>query len=85
MNKLLSLAAAIVLCSASFAGAACTVEEAQAKATEFSNAAMALAQKDPNKYAEVAQAMQTQLPELQKSNDLEKICAFYDEWTAKMK
>ena len=73
------------LCSGAFAGAACSVEEAQAKATEFSNAAMALAQKDPNKYAEVAQAMQVQLPELQKANDIDALCKFYDEWTAKMK
>ena len=85
MKKILSLAAVVLLCGGTFAGAACSVEEAQAKAVEFSNAAMAMAQKDPNKYAEVAQAMQTQLPELQKADDLDKICAFYDEWTAKMK
>ena len=85
MKKILSLAVFALLCSGAFAGASCTVEEAQAKATEFSNAAMALAQKNPDKYAEVARAMQEQLPELQKANDLDKLCSFYDEWTTKMK
>jgi hypothetical protein len=46
---------------------------------------MALAQKDAQKYGEVAQAMQAQLPELQKMQDLDALCKFYDEWIAKMK
>mgnify|MGYP003622191678 CR=1 FL=1 len=85
MKKIVLLASVLVLCGGAFARAACTVEEAQAMATEFSNAAMALAQKDPNRYAEVAQAMQAQLPELQKNNDLDALCRFYDEWAVKMK
>ena len=60
-------------------------QEAQAKHQEFMNVAILLAQKDTQRYQAVAQAMQTELPELQKANDFEKLCAFYDEWIAKMK
>ena len=64
--------------------AECTAEEAQAKAQVFMNQAMELAQQDAKKYQEVPQAMLTQLPELQKINDLEGLCKFYDEWSKKM-
>jgi hypothetical protein len=79
----------VVLCMVGCAGvsyAGCTQEELQGKAMEFSTKVSQLAQKNPQKYAEVAQAMQTQLPELQKNAaDIDKLCAFYDEWIAKMK
>ena len=85
MKKLL---VSLVLCLmfAGVAEAACTTEEAQAKALEFSNSALALAQKDATKYQEIAMAMQKELPELQKNvNDLDALCKFYDDWIAKMK
>jgi hypothetical protein len=85
LKKGFALAVMLVLASGVVAHAACTAEEAQAKGQTFTNAAMALAQKDPQKYGEVAQAMQTQLPELQKMQDMDALCKFYDEWTAKMK
>ena len=87
MNK--SIFTVIILFAMSFsnvASAACTPEEAQAKAQAFTTALTEFAQKDPNKYAEVAQAMQTELPELQKNTEnFDALCKFYDDWTAKMK
>ena len=82
-SVLAALAMLMFMCAS--VEAACTPEEAQAKAQDFMNAAIALAQKEPQRYQVVAQAMQNELPELQKANDLDKICSFYDEWLAKMK
>ena len=83
-KKSLFLAIVLILATAAFTNAACTAEDAQAKAQVFMNKAMELAQKDAQKYQEVAEAMQTQLPELQKISDFEGLCKFYDEWMAKM-
>ena len=85
LHKSVLAALAMLMLMGAFAKAACTPEEAQAKAQDFMNAAIALAQKDPQRYQAVAQAMQTQLPELQKANEMDKVCNFYDEWLAKMK
>ena len=85
LKKSIHVVLVIILCSGGFAKAACTPEEAQVKAQAFMNAAIALAQKDPQRYQLAAQAMQNELPELQKANEMDKICNFYDEWLAKMK
>jgi transketolase len=78
-----------LLCVAGCAGlahAGCTQEELVTKAQEFSTLVQQVAQKDPQKYQEVAQAMQKDLPELQKNaQDTSKLCEFYDTWTAKLK
>ena len=84
-RKVLALAVLLTLGSASYAAAACTNEEAMAKAQAFQQAAMEAAQKNPQKYQEAVTAMQKDLPELQKINDLDKLCKFYDDWTAKLK
>ena len=85
IKKSFMLAIMMVFAGGAFAHAGCTAEEAQAKAQDFMNAATTLAQKDAQKYAEVAQAMQQQLPELQKNvNDMDALCKFYDEWIEKM-
>ena len=68
--------------------AACTEEELQAKVMEFSGKVQQLVQTDPQKYQEIAMAMQNDLPELQKSaeaGNLDKVCEFYDSWNNKMK
>ena len=85
LKRSFALAVLFLLGSGVFASAACTPEEAQAKAQDFMNVAITLAQKDPQRYQAVAQAMQSELPELQKANDMEKLCAFYNDWIAKMK
>jgi hypothetical protein len=85
MKKALALSFMLLLGSAVSAGAACTAEEAQAKVAAFQQAAMASAQKDPQKYANAMAAMQKDLPELQKANNMDAICKFYDDWTAKLK
>lgn len=84
-KKVLVLAMAMVLGTAGYAFAGCSAQEAQEKGQAFSQAAMELAQKDPAKYAEVAQAMQNDLPGIQQTGDMDKLCKFYDDWTAKMK
>ncbi|MDL2210447.1 hypothetical protein LJC26_06560 [Desulfovibrio sp. OttesenSCG-928-O18] len=84
-KKVLALTVMLTLGAVSYATAACTTEEAMAKAQAFQQAAMEAAQKNPQKYQEAVTAMQKDLPELQKANDLDKVCKFYDDWTAKLK
>ena len=80
---------AALLCVAGLAGvshAGCTQEELQAKVQEFATHVQQVAQRDPQKYQEVALAMQKDLPELQKNaQDIDKVCKFYDTWNAKLK
>ena len=85
VKKILAFTIMMVLGSASYAGAACTVEEAQAKAQAFQQAARNAAQKAPQKYQEAMAAMQNELPELQKANNLDALCKFYDDWAEKLK
>ena len=84
IKKPLALSLLLLLGTASYAVAACTVEEAQAKAQAFQQAAIAVAQKDPRKYQDAMTAMQKDLPKLQKDGDMDALCRFYDDWTAKM-
>ena len=84
-KKAIVLTALLTLGAFSHAAAACSVEEAQAKAQAFQQAAMTAAQKDPQKYQDAMAAMQKDLPELQKINDMDALCKFYDDWTAKLK
>ena len=88
IKKSFLIAVFMVLASGALAHAACTPEEATAKAQEFMTAATTLAQKDAQKYQEVATAMQKELPALQQNatnGDLDAICKFYDEWIEKMR
>jgi len=85
MKKSIFIAVMLVLGSVSYAAAACTAEEAQAKAQAFQQAAIAAAQKDPQKYQEAMTAMQKDVPELQKANNMDALCKFYDEWAEKLK
>lgn len=75
----------MTLGAASYAMAACTPDEATAKAQAFQQAMMQAAQNNPQKYQEAVTAMQNDLPKLQQANNLDSLCNFYDEWTAKMK
>jgi len=85
MKKLL-LALLCVAGCAGIAHAGCTQEELATKVQEFSTLVQQVAQKDPQKYQEVALAMQKDLPELQKNaQDVNKMCEFYDTWNAKLK
>lgn len=84
MKKSILIAVMLVLASVSHVGAACTADEAQAKAQAFQQAAIAAAQKDPQKYQEAMTAMQKDVPELQKANNLDALCKFYDDWAEKL-
>lgn len=83
--KSIVFALLMILTSGKVAVAACTPEDVQVKAQKFMDIAMVLAQKAPDRYAEVAQALQTELPELQKLEDLDGLCGFYDKWIEKMR
>ncbi|MCC8193978.1 MAG: BTB/POZ domain-containing protein KCTD2 [Deltaproteobacteria bacterium] len=85
IKKVLMFTVLLTLGATSYAVAACTPEDAMAKAQEFQQVIMQAAQKDPQKYQEVVTAMQKDLPELQKANNMDAICKFYDDWTAKLK
>ena len=85
LKKILALSVFLILGTAPYAGAACTVEDMQAKAQAFQQAAMNAAQKDPQKYQDAMTAMQKDLPELQKVNNMDALCKFYDDWTEKLK
>ncbi len=78
-KKAFALSVLFLLSSASHVTAACTVEEAQAKAQAFQQAAMNAAQKDPQKYQDAMTAMQKDLPELQKPSNRDALCKFYDD------
>lgn len=69
----------------SLALAACSPEEAQAKALEFSQVLQTKAQKDPSGYAQVMQELQPELTQLQQKQDIDALCAFYDKAIAKLK
>ena len=84
-KKIVVLSALLLFSSASYATAACTAEEVQAKAQAFQQAAIAAAQKDPQKYQDAMTAIQKDIPELQKSANTDALCKFYDDWTAKLK
>jgi hypothetical protein len=85
MKKVFVLGCMMLLGSATSVGAACTQQELLAKAQDFQQIYTAAAQKDPQKVQEVTLAMQKDLPELQKSNDVDALCKFYDDWTQKLK
>lgn len=84
-KKVLAFTVLLSLGAASHAAAACSTEEATAKAQAFQQAIMEVAQKDQKKYQDVMAAMQNDLPKLQQANNLDAICTFYDDWTAKLK
>lgn len=89
MNKLVCTVTLLTSLFAGQAFAGCTAEQAQQKgvdvATELSNAA----QKDPQKalklQQEFATAVQKDLPTIQSTGDLDKLCDFYDNWLKKIK
>ena len=85
VKKVLALTVMVLLGTATYATAACTVEEAQAKAQAFQQAAVNAAQKDPQKYQDAMTAMQKDLPALQQANNMDALCKFYDDWAEKLK
>jgi hypothetical protein len=83
-KKNLIFAALLLFATGGHAQGACTAEEAQAKQQTFLNAALPFAQSNPEKYQEVAVAMEKELPVLRQIDDYDKLCDFYDEWTKRM-
>jgi hypothetical protein len=68
--------------------AACTADEAQAKADQVSKRIAEVAPNDPAKAVAVAQELGVRIPEFQnnpKGYDIEALCKFYDEMLEKLK
>ena len=84
LKKSLLLAVVYLLGTVAIARSACTPEDVQVKAQQFMELAIQLSQKEPQRYQEVVQAMQAKLPEFQKTNDLDGLCSFYEEWIRKI-
>jgi hypothetical protein len=85
MGKVVFLGALLVLLGGGYAGAACSPEEATAKQAAFQQAMLDVAQKDQQKYTEAMQAIQAELPELQKAQNIDALCDFYDRQIERMK
>lgn len=80
MRKLIVCAAmALTLGMAGLAQAGCTAEEAQQKAATFAQVVQAKAQQDPEGYAKVMQELQPELLQIQQKQDVDALCAFYDQ------
>lgn len=85
-TTVIALAATMLLTgSLSAAHAACSPEEAQTKANAFAQAIQAKGQADPAGYATIMQDLQPQLVQLQQKQDMDALCAFYDEALNKLK
>ena len=81
------LLAAFVWILGGSALAACTPDEAQAKADAVSKRIAEVAPKDPAKAVAVAQELGVRIPEFQnnpKGYDIEGLCKFYDEMMGKL-
>ena len=85
MNRILALSVFLGLCCVGAAQAACTAEEMASKAAAFQQALVSVAQTDPQKYTEAMTAMQQDLPDLQKAQDMEALCRFYDNQLERLK
>jgi hypothetical protein len=85
MGKVVFLGALLVLLGGGYAGAACSQEELTAKEAAFKQAHMDVLQKDLQKFEEVVQAMQDELPDLWKAQNTEGQCDFYDRQIERMK
>ena len=84
-NALAFTAALLIAGTVHAAHAACTPEEAQAKANAFAQAVQTKAQNDPNGYATIMQELQPQLLDLQQKQDMNALCDFYDAAMDKLK
>ncbi len=80
MKKFVLLIAAFVfVCGVSVAHAACTPEEAQNKAMQFTNQVQALAQKDAARAQKLMQELAADTEKLQNMKDMDAVCKYYDE------
>ncbi|MDL2272344.1 BTB/POZ domain-containing protein KCTD2 [Desulfovibrio sp. OttesenSCG-928-I05] len=79
MKKIILSLAVVLLFSASSAFAACSAEEMQSKAMTVSTQLQALAQKDAARFQKVMEEFQQKTAQLQQKNDMDALCAYYDE------
>ncbi len=86
MKKLVMFAVlSVFVLGASAAYAACTPEEAQQKAVQFTTQLQALAQKDPARAQELGQELAAKTQEMQAMTDMDQVCKFYDDLIEKTK
>lgn len=85
MNNVLKISAAVAFAAfATTASAECTEESMQAKAMEISNGLQALAATNPELLMEISTDLQTTMAAAAGAENMDAICAFLDETTAKM-
>lgn len=86
MKKLvLFFAAFIFTCNVSVAHAACTQEDAQKKAMQFTTQVQTLAQKDAARAQKLMQEFAADSQKLQTMKDMDAVCKYYDDMIEKMK
>jgi len=84
VKKIIALLSAVFVLGGT-AWAACTPDEAQAKADAVSKKVQETAQTDRAKAIPVIQEIGVRIPEFQKNPyDIEALCAFYDEMLDKL-
>ena len=85
MNNVLKISAAVAFAAfATTASAECTEESMKAKAMEISNGLQALAATNPELLMEISTDLQTTMAASAGAENMDAICAFLDETTAKM-
>jgi len=58
---------------------ACTLESVQQKALDVATELQAFAQKDPARFQEITQEMQTEAAKLQTTGNVQDLCDYYDQ------
>ena len=82
---ILPLAILGVIAAAPLAKAECSLEELGEKEKVFTELAVNLKHKAPVELSSDIEAMQQDIAELQKADNLDALCRFYDSWIEKLK
>lgn len=76
-KTLLALAFTCAFSAPVFAGS-CTIESVQQKAMDVATELQSFAQKDPARFQEITQEMQTEAAKLQTTGNVQELCDYYD-------
>ncbi|WP_422375988.1 hypothetical protein [Roseibium sp.] len=64
---------------------ACTIESVQQKALDVATELQSFAQKDPTRFQEITQEMQTEAAKLQTTGNVQDLCDYYDKVLAEIR
>ncbi|MCK7614795.1 hypothetical protein [Roseibium sediminicola] len=76
-KTLLALALTLSFAGPAFAGD-CSIESVQQKALDVATELQSFAQKDPARFQEITQEMQTEAAKLQTTGNVQELCDYYD-------